>query len=272
MLRTIGSCFPFCGIKVSAFATSLTICLAIAVSSAALSDDRGPSNRIETPYRYPVRPGTDAWKELTSGDRVTLSQIPSEMVDSMTTPALVESILSHPFLVDLALAGNPSIGWAKMVSQFTGFDELLRRPDVGPALLQAYTERCFAARARGEPYPSPDYAIQEATISYLFLRDDVLDTLRPDQLKLLIRTALAHAALKRSIGGKPHADEAFPLRIALTIVTKRGISVNAEDGFSLDESTVPDDIGDFLRTDRDFIRDGLLEELGAIAHRFAVKR
>ncbi|MCR4598478.1 MAG: hypothetical protein K5678_05530 [Acetatifactor sp.] len=93
--------------------------------------NRDQSNMITKPYDYPIKPGTQEWIALPSViERREACEIPQEILERMTTSALVESVITYPFFIDTIGAFNSfeeGLNW--VATYFSGIDELLSRSD-----------------------------------------------------------------------------------------------------------------------------------------------
>ncbi len=53
------------------------------------------------PYKYPITPGSDEWKQLKNHDEmIDNCQIPETKLKMLTTNALVETVLEYPLRLD----------------------------------------------------------------------------------------------------------------------------------------------------------------------------
>ena len=110
--------------------------------------DEWPQEEIiydrELPWDYPIKPGTDEWKELLLGERGVFEaalQIPEEILASLTTEDLMALIILNPYIVSFFLiSGNGSyeIGLDYGFSSFNGIRELFQREDGLEVLLKHY--------------------------------------------------------------------------------------------------------------------------------------
>lgn len=93
---------------------------------------------IDTPYDYPLIP-TVGWGNFASRkERVLACQIPDEVLQIMTTQALVQSVVQYPYIIDMWSYSTLREGFESVYSQFSAMDALVNRPDVGSALLNQY--------------------------------------------------------------------------------------------------------------------------------------
>lgn len=85
---------------------------------------------IDEPYEYPIEPGTDEWKALkTHKEKLSVSQIPEDTLQNMTTAALLDTVLNYPLLVDVMAYNSTEMGIEIVCEQFNGLQELLNRDD-----------------------------------------------------------------------------------------------------------------------------------------------
>lgn len=55
------------------------------------------SQEINSSYNFPVRPGTEEWKKLKSGDEMAaVCNIPEAVLKNLSTQALVNTCLDYP--------------------------------------------------------------------------------------------------------------------------------------------------------------------------------
>lgn len=122
----------------------LSLCLLLSMCilpAGALSQNEvdAPQYTIHEAYEYPILPGTDEWKSFTSLDeKISAVQIPTNIMESMDTQALFETILNYPMLGDLYIFGDISQGFAALKSRCNGIPELLSRPDALDVIYEAY--------------------------------------------------------------------------------------------------------------------------------------
>lgn len=90
----------------------------------------GDNYFITTPYEYPITPADDQWKELVSHiDMIDACQIPENILNHMSTEALVETVLNYPLLSDMLAWSDKTAGFKSVASNFNGLTELLSRVD-----------------------------------------------------------------------------------------------------------------------------------------------
>lgn len=95
----------------------------------------------DTPYSYPVIRGSAEWNKITVYDEFRrISQIPEDIVKTLTTNALLESILNYPLIGDVFVFETFQKGVDKLKENFTAFNSLIQRDDLNDILLRKYEE------------------------------------------------------------------------------------------------------------------------------------
>ena len=114
-------------------AVVLTVAAGILLFTVPLGNRR----LIDRPYEYPVLPGTEEWASRDVAELYQEVKVPDGLAERMTTPALLETVLTYPFIVSI-YASSYTISFAERVAdfrkEFLPLDVLLRRKDVGEAL------------------------------------------------------------------------------------------------------------------------------------------
>lgn len=98
---------------------------------------------IQTPYQYPIVPGTEAWENFESRpEMVAACQIPQDILERLSTDALLQTILDYPFLSEMTMFYRTSeeceqeLGFWHIANSFNGLQELLNRGDALSTLEQ----------------------------------------------------------------------------------------------------------------------------------------
>ena len=146
------------------------ICLFMLVMGA--TDNPEPQYTIDTPYEYPILPGTQEWIDL--GDvfaRRKACQIPEEILRNMTTDALLQTVLDYPFLNDIYAFDTFKMGYEVVKRRFTGLQEIETRPDY----LEALSNYCLESYSLDEDDKAlKDYLAED--IYLMFSLDSNLTT------------------------------------------------------------------------------------------------
>jgi len=104
-------------------------------------------------YEYPVKPGTLEWEQLNSTqEMIDACQIPSQIIDSMSTEGLIESILNYPLYSEIYLSNiNEQAGFYAVSENFNGIRILLQRKDAANKLLERYRQMHPACKKNNWP-------------------------------------------------------------------------------------------------------------------------
>ena len=108
--------------------------------------DTSGQYEIDEAYAYPIKPGYGSgWNELDPEDvNLAKTQVPQELVEKMTTRALVETCIEHPMALHY-LHGEGFYGEfiERLIENNNAFKELSKRPDAGWELAIAYNNLKF---------------------------------------------------------------------------------------------------------------------------------
>ena len=85
---------------------------------------------VNVPYEYPYVPGTQEWIDLGSTSaRRQASQVPDELLQSMSTDALLQTVLDYPFLSDIYAFNTMKMGYEAVRKHCNSLREFETRPD-----------------------------------------------------------------------------------------------------------------------------------------------
>lgn len=114
--------------KILVFSTIVAffLCLWLFKYMSVYADDSGYV--ISEPYEYPVKPNTREWMEMhCTIERHEACDVPKELLARMTTDALVETVITYPFIADIMAFNNLETGLGAVSKSFAGIDELMSR-------------------------------------------------------------------------------------------------------------------------------------------------
>lgn len=113
------------------------VLVCIIVTTASFADEYS----ITSAYEFPVTPKSEEWKNYpTRQARVEVCQIPENMLNKMTTEALLETVMNYPFLPDYLAHDDYMTAARKFENEFNGFRELFSREDLTEHLLEKYAQ------------------------------------------------------------------------------------------------------------------------------------
>lgn len=92
---------------------------------------------VDEPYQYPILPGTAEWRALnTLEEKIRACHVDEELLASMTTPALLETVLTYPLLVNIYAFNSIESGMKNVSMYFPGISLLAAREDVNGCLIE----------------------------------------------------------------------------------------------------------------------------------------
>ena len=95
----------------------------------------GRSGQVDQPYRYPVVPGSEEWKALPDlPAKIAACDVDRELLESMTTPALLQTVLDYPLLVNVFAFDTSEMGLSSVSTYFDGIDLLAQREDAAKVI------------------------------------------------------------------------------------------------------------------------------------------
>lgn len=94
---------------------------------------------ITEPYVYPLERGSEEWLAMQPDDRRNAYQVPSDIINNMTTEALLQTVITNPYFSDIWAYSPLQQGAEVACEMLSGFAELLEREDL-PEVLEQYKE------------------------------------------------------------------------------------------------------------------------------------
>ena len=116
----------------------LTFMMLVVLCTGCTSEKDGKAKQIDTPYVYPIQPGTEEWAKLDSLDaKIAACKVDPELMDSMTTEALLETVLDYPLLPNIYAFSSTEIGIGSVSGYFEGLQMLHDREDAAECIQKA---------------------------------------------------------------------------------------------------------------------------------------
>ena len=98
----------------------------------------GKTKQVDTPYVYPIQPGTEEWAKLDSLDaKIAACKVDPELMNSMTTEALLETVLDYPLLPNIYAFGSAELGIGSVSGYFEGLQMLRDRGNAAECIQKA---------------------------------------------------------------------------------------------------------------------------------------
>lgn len=143
-------------------------------------------------YNWPLKPGMPQWKELKTHDEMLeVLQIPSEMIQKMTTNELAQTCLHYPLFADIWAFFSLQDGMEQVTAGFNGLQELFRREDAGLELVAIYKAtdhhnfiESWSILQKGK------FAAEFAKIEILLAQEAILSSLNQNERLLLLKESV----------------------------------------------------------------------------------
>ncbi len=118
----------------------LIMCVALCgglLCASAADIDVESTYTVDEPYQYPILPGTEEWRTLnTLEEKIQACHVDEELLASMTTPALLETVLTYPLLVNIYAFNSTEGGIENLSLYFPGISLLAAREDINECLIE----------------------------------------------------------------------------------------------------------------------------------------
>jgi hypothetical protein len=152
-------------------------------------------------YNYPIIPGSEEWKKLTSHTAmVEVCQIPKKTLKNMCTFGLIETYLNYPLLFVVTAFNNTKEGMQQMFEEFNGANELLYRNDAPSKLMERYDrlnptdlDTTWTQLEQGK------FLFQFAYLEFTLAYDPILKALTKEQQSQLVHIATTTYNEKMSV-------------------------------------------------------------------------
>jgi hypothetical protein len=151
-------------------------------------------------WDYPIKPGSEEWRNFNSMDEVhTACQIPEHILKAIDTESLVEICHNYPVYMFLFAFNSPQDGFDAFYSNFNGVRELFSREDVGHYMLKKYqtiSMEDISPLWRSEIKGA--FVFKTKFFEITLAQDQVIQSLEPNERKLLLKDALGKLDVKIS--------------------------------------------------------------------------
>jgi hypothetical protein len=150
---------------------------------------------VDDSYVYPVIPGTDAWTNSGAAENVyKVSQLPDNILESISTLGLIRSILDIPGLADFYLLSSNSspIGtFYRIFEHYNSVSELEKRKDSGNKLISFYHAVNIDGLKSLNIAEQSRLSLQHTALEVLFTEPEILQQFNLEQKKQLITSLLS---------------------------------------------------------------------------------
>lgn len=119
-------------------AVLLTFMMLAVLCAGCASEKDEKAKQIDTPYVYPIQPGTEEWAKLDSLDaKIDACKVEPELMNSMTTEVLLETVLDYPPLINLYAYTDMQQAIGVVSKNFDGLQILRDREDTAECIQKA---------------------------------------------------------------------------------------------------------------------------------------
>lgn len=130
-------------ILISIFIFVLSSCSKSKTDDNVANDTETSKYEITEAYKYPVVPETKEWAELGSlPDMIEATHVDPDMLEKMSTPALVETVVTYPLFVNVCAYDTLENGVEEVSDYFKGIEILCKRNDARKCVEKYINDRC----------------------------------------------------------------------------------------------------------------------------------
>ena len=134
-------------------------------------------------YEYPIKPGTEEWVQLVSRDaRAQACTIPQEILETISTGGLFESLLNYPFILDYGAWEKMQVGFEKLKTENKGFTELYSREDLFQIIYDWYSPMSLECKDWIYRPNNAPVVIELEIIEMFIFQNEFLDSLNHDRV------------------------------------------------------------------------------------------
>jgi hypothetical protein len=149
---------------------------------------------VEDKYVYPVVQGTEEWASASLEERESrLSQLPGDKLKTLSSCALIRSLLDYPLLNNYLLSSHssPVVSCDRFIfSKHNSVPEFEKREDRVKALLSYYAALCPDCYESTDVKKQTDFYIQVCVLEVWFIRDAILHSMNDTQKKQAVALLL----------------------------------------------------------------------------------
>lgn len=206
---------------------------------------------LDTPYEFPIRPGTPEWiAAAEEGRHMVLCNVPTNIVSRLTTRALAQTCITYPFRGNVTAFQSPDLAISSMRKSFNGLNELCSRADSGKELLKLY----LAEVQRFLKLPTTEEAlvptmIDSAFFSAILSYEPVVTTLDNSEITELVRANLRHLVWVRTAVSFPSGAEAQVAELAMALFVDHSVELK-ENGANVSKSAFRSSDIEYWRTSK----------------------
>lgn len=162
------------------------------------------------PYEFEIYPGTEAWKSYDKVVKLEQLQIPENKLSSMSTQALLETVLDYPYISDYKFFNTARDAYETFMTEFNGFAELMDRADLTEVLIEQYevadvmTKTEYDAYVASEQNDNVSFTkkfFYTSTLEFLLVCDDIHSGEQTERINTTIEELINQKATERLATG-----------------------------------------------------------------------
>lgn len=151
-------------------------------------------------YTYPLKAGTDEWRNLSVLEKHERLQLSDNLLSSMRTEDLIEVCLEYPFAIDLFAYNDFQTGFKALYNNFNGFRELLSRDDLAEPFLiylDVNWQKADLMKDK-EDLEIGRYTLLSVVFKYMLAQDAVINKMSRSQLRRMLDTCIRNNEIELS--------------------------------------------------------------------------
>lgn len=146
---------------------------------------------------YEVIPGTQEWYSIENiEDRWAISQIPSDMLESLSTEELVEACEQFPLAIYFSFFEDERGFISEAYKRFNGLNELAKRQDGVRYLMQAYNQMNYGETPKFQAYYNLSFGLSIAYMELVISDSSCMDKMTEEENATLLNVAREKLEMK----------------------------------------------------------------------------
>ena len=235
--------------RVLSIIVSLTVIFTL-MSAHSIAQSAGYLD--DSPYVYQLTPDSNKWVAYTKkSDILAELQIPKNRLSTITTYALLLTVLDYPYILDYNVFNDFEVAYNTFYADFNGFRELMSRNDLTEQLIKEYNATHIITRdsytknqfendtfiTKKESEFSKEF-FKSSTFEFLLICDELHNGEFSGEEKIKIEKLVAKKGAERlSCGLYSHNSEIYRLHVEKSLSLKGG--TKAGEYFSYSSVTTP---------------------------------
>lgn len=170
----------------------------------------------EVTWDYPVKPGSEEWKKLSSHqEMVQICQVPNEVLSLLSTKDLANICLNYPLFFTMKAFNNLQLGFNQVSTEFNGFQELYKRNDAGTVLVEIYKEiKPQIIEEKTTPLEKGKHIQNIFFLEFVLSQKGIITKLSTAEIEQLLQESLVKLEEKNQHGFSTFSTQTTPLVMA----------------------------------------------------------